>query len=127
MSAPFVARPRSGAITPSVGERRADAAARPSSAVTVSDGVGAERDGAWMPEHASQPARRTAPELPGRSGGGVEARHPVLAPFAAYLDDPGVTDLFVNGEAGLFVDRGAGIVPAREWRASEARWLGAGI
>lgn len=72
-----------------------------------------------MPEHASQPARRTASELPGRSGSGVEARHPVLAPFAAYLDDPGVTDLFVNGEAGLFVDRGAGIVAAREWRASE--------
>lgn len=43
----------------------------------------------------------------------------MLAPFAAYLDDPAVTDLFVNGAAGLFVDRGAGIVPAREWRATE--------
>lgn len=46
-------------------------------------------------------------------------RHPVLAPFAAYLDDPEVTDLFVNGAAGLFVDRGAGVEPAREWRATE--------
>lgn len=45
-------------------------------------------------------------------------RHPVLAPFAAYLDDPQVTDLFVNGAAGLFVDRGAGVRPAREWRAT---------
>jgi pilus assembly protein CpaF len=46
-------------------------------------------------------------------------RHPSLAPFAAYLDDPTVTDLFVNGAAGLFVDRGAGAVAAREWRATE--------
>jgi len=46
-------------------------------------------------------------------------RHPSLVPFAAYLDDPAVTDLFVNGAAGLFVDRGAGVVAAREWRATE--------
>jgi pilus assembly protein CpaF len=43
----------------------------------------------------------------------------VLTPFAAYLDDPDVTDVFVNGPAGLFVDRGAGVVAAREWRATE--------
>ncbi|WP_349429006.1 TadA family conjugal transfer-associated ATPase [Microbacterium sp. LWS13-1.2] len=43
----------------------------------------------------------------------------MLAPFAAYLDEPDVTDLFVNGGAGLFVDRGAGVVAAREWRATE--------
>ncbi|HEY9310327.1 MAG TPA: TadA family conjugal transfer-associated ATPase [Microbacterium sp.] len=43
----------------------------------------------------------------------------MLAPFAAYLDDPDVTDLFVNGGTGLFVDRGAGVVAAREWRATE--------
>lgn len=43
----------------------------------------------------------------------------MLAPFAAYLDDPDVTDVFVNGAAGLFVDRGAGVVAAREWRATE--------
>lgn len=46
-------------------------------------------------------------------------RHPALEPFSAYLDDPEVTDLFVNGPAGLFVDRGAGVVAAREWRATE--------
>ncbi|MBW9111318.1 TadA family conjugal transfer-associated ATPase [Microbacterium ureisolvens] len=50
---------------------------------------------------------------------GRAQRHPVLEPFAAYLDDPDVTDLFVNGATGLFVDRGAGVVPAREWRATE--------
>jgi len=46
-------------------------------------------------------------------------RHPALAPFAAYLEDPDVTDLFVNGASGLFVDRGAGAVRAPEWRAAE--------
>ncbi len=43
----------------------------------------------------------------------------MLTPFAMYLDDPSVTDLFVNGAAGLFVDRGAGAIAAREWRATE--------
>ncbi|WP_374209555.1 TadA family conjugal transfer-associated ATPase [Microbacterium sp. HD4P20] len=46
-------------------------------------------------------------------------RHPVLHPLSPYLDDPAVTDLFVNGSAGLFVDRGAGAEVAREWRATE--------
>jgi pilus assembly protein CpaF len=47
-------------------------------------------------------------------------RADVLAPFARYLDDPEVTDLFVNGAAGLFVDRGDGPRRVREWRAAEA-------
>lgn len=46
-------------------------------------------------------------------------RHPALAPFAAYLEDPAVTDLFVNGASGLFVDRGAGAEPEPSWRAGE--------
>ncbi|MDW4571528.1 TadA family conjugal transfer-associated ATPase [Microbacterium sp. M3] len=49
----------------------------------------------------------------------MSERHPVLAPLAAYLDDARVTDLFINGASGLFVDRGEGAVPAREWRATE--------
>ena len=46
-------------------------------------------------------------------------RHPVLDPLAAYLDDPEVTDVFVNGPHGLYVDRGAGAVAVTEWRAAE--------
>jgi pilus assembly protein CpaF len=46
-------------------------------------------------------------------------RHPVLEPLARYLGDPDVTDLFVNGSTGLFVDRGRGASPAPEWRARE--------
>jgi len=43
-----------------------------------------------------------------------------LAFLRPFLDDPTVTDLFVNGERGLFVDRGDGIVRVPSWRASEA-------
>lgn len=46
-------------------------------------------------------------------------RHPVLEPLAPFLDDPQVTDVFVNGSAGLFVDRGTGPRPVSSWRATE--------
>lgn len=46
-------------------------------------------------------------------------RHPSLAGLEGYLDDPAVTDLFVNGWAGLFVDRGSGPVAEPGWRADE--------
>lgn len=42
-----------------------------------------------------------------------------LGPLAPYLADGGVTDLFVNGTAGLFVDRGSGPERETSWRASE--------
>lgn len=47
------------------------------------------------------------------------ARHPSLEGLARYLDDPAVTDLFVNGPAGLFVDRGRGAVAEPGWHADE--------
>ncbi|MCR2783985.1 MULTISPECIES: TadA family conjugal transfer-associated ATPase [unclassified Microbacterium] len=43
-----------------------------------------------------------------------------LAPLAPYLADPAVTDVFVNGAEGLFVDRGHGAQPVLAWRADEA-------
>ncbi|MCR2827135.1 TadA family conjugal transfer-associated ATPase [Microbacterium sp. zg.Y909] len=42
-----------------------------------------------------------------------------LAPLAALLTDPDVTDLFVNGGDGLFVDRGRGAERVSGWRMSE--------
>lgn len=45
--------------------------------------------------------------------------HPSLAALSEYLDDPGVTDVFVNGADGLFVDRGDGAVGVAAWRAAE--------
>lgn len=68
--------------------------------------------GARAPE-AAEPATATASRMP-------RSRHPSLAPLAPYLDDPEVTDLFVNGAAGLFVDRGSGAVREARWRADEA-------
>lgn len=41
----------------------------------------------------------------------------LLAPFAA---DPAVTDLFVNGDAGLWVDRGRGAVREPSWTLDAA-------
>jgi len=59
---------------------------------------------------------------PRRSSAGAVRRLPHVAGIGAiapYLEDPRVTDLFVNGADGLFVDRGAGAEPDPSWRASE--------
>ncbi|GAA3760502.1 hypothetical protein GCM10022240_11460 [Microbacterium kribbense] len=59
---------------------------------------------------------------PARQPGSPQPRQtePALEPLAPYLDDPAVTDLFVNGADGLFVDRGGGAIRVRQWRAAEA-------
>lgn len=43
----------------------------------------------------------------------------VLGPLAAHCADPRVTDLFLNGTDGLFVDKGAGAERVESWAASE--------
>jgi len=50
----------------------------------------------------------------------VAWRDPALAFLRPFLDDPTVTDLFVNGDEGLFVDRGDGVVAVPSWRADES-------
>ncbi|WP_405372386.1 MULTISPECIES: TadA family conjugal transfer-associated ATPase [unclassified Microbacterium] len=45
--------------------------------------------------------------------------HPVVEPLRAYLADPAVTDVFVNGSSGLFVDRGRGPEPVAGWDADD--------
>ena len=79
-----------------------------------------------VPDGSDRRTRRSAPggtvpAVPARadSARSVHERHPVLEPLARYLDDAEVTDLFVNGSSGLFVDRGRGASPAPEWRARE--------
>lgn len=42
-----------------------------------------------------------------------------FGPLAPHVADERVTDVFVNGSAGLFVDRGSGAERVPEWRASE--------
>ena len=44
---------------------------------------------------------------------------PALGELAVHAADPQVTDLFLNGAGGLFVDRGAGAEPVPGWTASE--------
>ncbi|MDF2560944.1 MAG: pilus assembly protein CpaF [Microbacterium sp.] len=43
---------------------------------------------------------------------------PAFGPLLPHIDDT-VTDVFVNGSTGLFVDRGSGADPVSGWRASE--------
>ncbi|MFT4258082.1 TadA family conjugal transfer-associated ATPase [Microbacterium sp.] len=44
---------------------------------------------------------------------------PAFGPLAPHCADDEVTDVFVNGAAGLFVDRGRGAEPVADWAASE--------
>ncbi|WP_435746622.1 TadA family conjugal transfer-associated ATPase [Microbacterium sp. PMB16] len=44
---------------------------------------------------------------------------PAFGPLAEHCEDDEVTDAFVNGADGLFVDRGRGAEPVLGWRASE--------
>jgi pilus assembly protein CpaF len=53
------------------------------------------------------------------AAGGLPAELAPLGALAPYVADPAVTDVFVNGAAGMFVDRGDGPRPDSSWRASE--------
>lgn len=82
-------------------------------------------------EHISRPAgtglvrerdsagRREATASAASEPPAVSEHPPQLAPLAAYLDDPDVTDVFVNGSRGLWADRGAGAIRDPLWRADE--------
>lgn len=78
---------------------------------------------AWVPARATR-VRPLAPSgaIAERSArpARTEPRHPALEPLAEFLDDPDVTDIFINGAAGLFVDRGAGAIAVPQWRAAES-------
>ncbi|WP_337907598.1 TadA family conjugal transfer-associated ATPase [Microbacterium atlanticum] len=140
MSASFVVRPRRAAAA--VPGKSTDAASRPvppasSAAPRVPVPFSHERApeaaaavpaaSAWVPErrrsaeHAG-PSRAATPSPDVARPAAEEPCaqwHPALTPFAACLADPQVTDIFVNGAAGMFVDRGAGAVAARGWHATE--------
>ncbi len=45
--------------------------------------------------------------------------HPALEPLLPFLLDPAVTDVFVNGADGLFIDRGSGVEPVDGWHTDE--------
>lgn len=61
-----------------------------------------------------------APTAPAARPGRRVPDAPVLEPLLPYLRDPDVTDVFINGAAGLFVDRGRGAERVEQWRADDA-------
>jgi pilus assembly protein CpaF len=50
---------------------------------------------------------------------GRRLRHPAWGPLASLVEDPEVTDVFVNGASGAFVDRGDGARRVEGWVADE--------
>ncbi|MFQ6172207.1 TadA family conjugal transfer-associated ATPase [Oryzobacter sp. R7] len=53
----------------------------------------------------------------------LEARLVGLGPLAALVADPSVTDVLVNGDGGIWVDRGIGVEPAGALPVSDVRPL----
>jgi pilus assembly protein CpaF len=72
------------------------------------------RDAAGLDAPGLEPRGLDAPglELPGLDVSG-------LGPLAPYAADPDVTDLFINGQSGLWVDAGRGPQHQPEWERSE--------
>jgi pilus assembly protein CpaF len=66
------------------------------------------------PRHATV-ASQTAPPEPPPPRTDLSA----LGPLARFAHDAAVTDLFVNGDAGLWLDAGAGLVRADDWHDDE--------
>ncbi len=69
-------------------------------------------------EPAGEPAGTPTEQVAASGSLAAGPRHPTLRALAAYAGDD-VTDLFVNGTAGLFVDRGGGPVRVPGWHAGE--------
>lgn len=115
MLQPFVVQQR---VAPAGAERSTHLLVKAAAEPTMTRVVGA--DDGWTPlaaaagEQPAEPAGEPEIAPPARY-----RHHPALASLSAYLDDPQITDVFVNGASGLFVDRGAGAVAVPSWRAAE--------
>lgn len=76
-----------------------------------------------MPSAFVVSPRRARPALADGPVEAAQVRPPAhdaaLSPLARFLEDPDVTDLFINGAGGLFVDRGDGPRRVAEWHARE--------
>lgn len=76
---------------------------------------GDRRGAATMPVPVPAAIRRD----PAPGGRRAVPDHPAVAPLVPHLSDPEVTDVFVNGSDGLFVDRGRGAERIAGWTADE--------
>jgi pilus assembly protein CpaF len=74
-----------------------------------------------MPDPFVIQPRGTSPLVDGAERGGRTPLQvdPVFGPLAEHCADDEVTDIFVNGASGLFIDRGRGAEAVHGWRASE--------
>lgn len=82
------------------------------------------KDAEFVPDAASGPSSLalqtvSVPKTPRVSD--FAEYPPALGPLVPYLRDRAVTDLFINGAAGLFLDRGDGAKAESDWSASEAQ------
>jgi pilus assembly protein CpaF len=69
---------------------------------------------------AHHPATPAAPVATQGDEASTAADLAALGPLAGYAASGPVTDLFVNGPSGLWIDRGSGPEPEPTWRADEA-------
>ena len=105
MSEPFIVRRRSPEAV-----RRPVTTAETAPARERADAASRAPSAAFTPTAPTRtlPTARERRELPD---------HPALDPLREVLADPAVTDVFVNGTDGLFVDRGAGVEQVTGWQA----------
>ncbi|MBU4464380.1 MAG: TadA family conjugal transfer-associated ATPase [Actinobacteria bacterium] len=109
MTEPFVVQPRFRC--------EPDAAGRPARSTTrvaskrIESGATAASGRVRVEPWGESAVRPRTPAIP---------RAAALDPIAEFLEDPAVTDIFINGADGLFVDRGAGPVRVPQWRAGES-------
>lgn len=66
-----------------------------------------------------RPRNAGAPSAPDVTAAAPIRLDAAFGPLAEHCADEDVTDIFVNGAAGLFVDRGQGAQPVATWSASE--------
>ncbi len=73
--------------------------------------------------HTVSKGTEPAPDAVPDAAPALESAHRLnvqaLGPLASYAADPNTTDLFVNGEAGLWFDAGHGLVLAPGWKLGE--------
>ncbi|MFD5866179.1 TadA family conjugal transfer-associated ATPase [Agromyces sp. NPDC127015] len=141
MSLPFVATPSWRAHAPTAGAVRVDGGARrdargSSGTYDGAGGFGAAVVGEASGDHPSPGAllggsiatpaehRPFVPTPPDGPPGGSTDADPIdlseLGPLEPFAADGPVTDLFLNGAAGLWVDRGGGADREPAWAADEA-------
>lgn len=118
MPTPFVAVP-SWELEPGAEHPPADAARVGAARVAPRQTAGVGAEGPACDAGAAAPPTRAASTTVAASAGVSVEELDALGPLAPYAADGPVTDLFVNGERGLWIDRGAGAEHEPGWAASE--------